>query len=85
MSKFVIRTVRTDTGEFVYNKTSNLTKQLKHIKQTIIDLNAGLVNNDRFNCFMGVDLNNVEFEVYPYTNTITGQTVAKDPKYSLYC
>ena len=71
MSKFVIRMVRKDTGAAVYSKTSNLAKRIARLKYNLASINGnGTAVFDRFTPFIGATLSDVDFEIYPYSNTI---------------
>ena len=71
MSKFVIRMVRKDTGAFVYSKTSNLSKRISMLKYNLASINGkGTAIFDRFVPFIGATESDVDFEIYPYSNTI---------------
>lgn len=76
MSKFVIRMVRKSTGASVYSKTSNLTKRLARLKYNLASINGnGTAIFERFVPFIGATLDDVEFEIYPYSNTIDASKV----------
>ena len=73
MSKFVIRMVRKDTGAFVYSKTSNLMDRIARLKYNLASINGnGTAVFERFVPFIGATLEDVDFEIYPYSNTIKG-------------
>ena len=76
MSKFVIRMVRKDTGASVYSKTSNLKARLARLKYNLASINGnGTAIFERFKPFIGATLNDVDFEIYPYSNTINATEV----------
>ncbi len=76
MSKFVIRMVRKDTGASVYSKTSNLMKRIAMLKYNVASINGnGSAIFERFIPFIGATLSDVDFEIYPYSNTINASTV----------
>lgn len=71
MSKFVIRMVRKDTGAFVYSKTGNLSDRLAMLKYNLASINGnGTAKFDRFIPFIGASESDVDFEIYPYSNTV---------------
>jgi hypothetical protein len=68
--------VRKDTGASVYSKTSNLTKRLAMLKYNLASINGnGTARFERFVPFIGATLSDVDFEIYPYSNTINASTV----------
>lgn len=76
MSKFVIRMIRKDTGASVYSKTSNLMKRISRLKYNLASINGnGTAVFERFTPFIGATLDDVDFEIYPYSNTIKGSEI----------
>jgi hypothetical protein len=68
--------VRKDTGAFVYSKTSNLMKRIAMLKYNVQSINGnGTAIFDRFLAFKGVSFDDVDFEIYPYSNTINATGV----------
>jgi hypothetical protein len=65
MKSFVIRAINKNTGEFIYSRTNNINQRLDRLRYNILSINGkGTAVFDRFNPFIGCELNDVSFEVY---------------------
>ena len=76
MKKFVIRAFRKDNGAHIYSHTNNITQRLVRLKYNILSVNGqGTAVFDRFSIFIGCSLDDIDFEIYPYSKTINASEV----------
>ena len=74
--KFMIKAVIKATGENVQSFTDNVEQRLEMLKYNIKSVNGeGTAVFDRFDKFVGTNLNDVEFEVYELKQVVDGSAI----------
>lgn len=71
--QYIIKAVIKQTGEFVQSETDNVEQRLNMLKYNIKSINGeGTAVFDRFDKFVGTDLNDVEFEIFERVKVVDG-------------
>ena len=74
--KFMIKAVVKTTGENVQSFTDNVEQRLEMLKYNIKSVNGeGPAVFERFDKFVGSNLNDVEFEIYELKQVVDGSAI----------